>query len=183
MDAGPRGIDPYYGRGVLDAAAAVTAADPFPAAPGVPFDRAPAEPGGSDDTRATARALPGSGATGTFSPEGDVDWYRFDASSAGWYAVQIEAHRRTATLPDADVEIRNEAGDIVASVSTGGLPTSAAFPVPTAGTVLRQDLQAPTARSRAPTYSIKVAPRTAPQFTLTTPGAATGHLRRSDRGG
>ena len=87
-------MDPYYGRGVLDAAAAVTAADASPAAPAVPFDRAPADAGRfrrhPGDSAGAARAAE---PPGTFSPEGDVDWYRFDVASAGWYDVQVGSPR------------------------------------------------------------------------------------------
>lgn len=168
-DAGPRGIDPYYGRGVLDAAAAVTAADTYPAAPGVPLDRAPTDPGGSDDTRATARSLPGGGSTATLSPEGDVDWYRVDAPSAGWYVVQVDITPTPGVGVQlvADVEVRNAAGDIVASASTGGNPTAQAFvPVPAAGTFYVEISEADGAIS-TDTYTITAAPGTAPPFTRT----------------
>ncbi|HEX5740970.1 MAG TPA: S8 family serine peptidase, partial [Pilimelia sp.] len=64
-DAGPRGLDPWYGHGVVDAAAALgwAAGAPFPLA----------RPDG-DDTPAAARALPVPGsASGALAVEGDVD--------------------------------------------------------------------------------------------------------------
>ena len=70
-DAGPRGIDPYYGYGVLDAYHAVGGT------PGVEF---PARELGANEpndvpARATAFAI---SVTGTLAAEGDVDWYRFE---------------------------------------------------------------------------------------------------------
>ena len=87
-DAGPRGVDAYYGYGVLDAASAVTARDSVRAAVAVPLDRALDTPGG-DDTAARARSV-ASGTEGTLSPEGDVDWYRIAVPSAGWYDVRVD---------------------------------------------------------------------------------------------
>ncbi|WP_189169221.1 S8 family serine peptidase [Pilimelia anulata] len=68
-DAGPRGFDPYYGYGLVDAAAAVGAA---------PAAELP-QPDMVDDTdgfpgRPTAFA--GASVHGTIGIEGDVDWYR-----------------------------------------------------------------------------------------------------------
>jgi subtilisin family serine protease len=71
-DAGPRGIDPYYGRGVLDAYHAVggTRGAEFP-----PRTLGASEP---NDVPARATAFATS-TTGSLAAEGDVDWYRFDA--------------------------------------------------------------------------------------------------------
>ena len=61
----------------------------------MPLDRAPADAGGSDDTRATARALPRQRRhAARISPEGDADWYQFAASTAGWYAVRSRSTPR-----------------------------------------------------------------------------------------
>ncbi|MFJ8579200.1 S8 family serine peptidase [Micromonospora sp. NPDC093277] len=79
-DAGPRGIDPYYGYGILDAYAAVggTWAAEFPA-PSLGAN----EP---NDVPARATAL-GASITGTIGAEGDVDWYKF--STDGLKAVDV----------------------------------------------------------------------------------------------
>ena len=69
-DAGPRGIDPYYGYGVVDAYAAVGG----PA--GTDFPQVAAGAGEPNDLPARATTL-GASATGTMTSEGDVDWYRF----------------------------------------------------------------------------------------------------------
>jgi serine protease len=77
-DAGPRGRDPYYGRGLLDVAAALGAAVQPPL-------RAPAgdaqEPDGTPD-RARAMDDPYF-ESGTFAPQGDVDWWYLDAPAGG----------------------------------------------------------------------------------------------------
>ena len=77
-DAGPRGRDPYYGRGLLDVAAAL-------GAPAQAALRAPAgdsqEPNGTPD-----RARPLDDPffeSGTFSPQGDVDWWYLDVPAGG----------------------------------------------------------------------------------------------------
>ncbi|WP_139307424.1 S8 family serine peptidase [Micromonospora pattaloongensis] len=79
-DAGPRGIDPYYGHGVLDAFAAVggTWGAEFPA-PALGAN----EP---NDVPARATAL-AARATGTIAAEGDVDWYRY--ASDGNQVVEV----------------------------------------------------------------------------------------------
>ena len=64
-DAGPRGLDPWYGHGVIDAAAALGWAG------GAPFPLATPD---GDDTPAAARTLPVPGsASGALAVEGDVD--------------------------------------------------------------------------------------------------------------
>ncbi|MEU3452433.1 S8 family serine peptidase [Micromonospora sp. NPDC006766] len=79
-DAGPRGIDPYYGYGVLDAYASVggTWGAEFPA-PSLGAN----EP---NDVPARATAFSTS-ITGTIGAEGDVDWYKF--STDGRKAVDV----------------------------------------------------------------------------------------------
>jgi len=73
-DAGPRGIDPFYGAGVLDAYAAMGGrwtADFTGPAP--------------DDNDVPAQAVPvdtGTQLTGEVGSEGDVDWYSLDSAAA-----------------------------------------------------------------------------------------------------
>ncbi|MFC7596374.1 S8 family serine peptidase [Terrabacter sp. GCM10028922] len=73
-DAGPRGVDPFYGAGVVDATNALGggwAADfPLPSA-------GPNEP---NDVPARAIGFDGT-AYGQLGVEGDVDWYRYDSPS------------------------------------------------------------------------------------------------------
>jgi serine protease len=73
-DAGPRGPDPYYGAGVLDAYSALGGMWAPDFAPGIPdTDDQPA--------RATPIEVDGRGA-GNIGTEGDVDWYKIEASYA-----------------------------------------------------------------------------------------------------
>lgn len=90
-DAGPRGIDPYYGYGILDAYAAVggTWGAEFPA-PSLGAN----EP---NDVPARATAL-GASATGTIGAEGDVDWYRFTADSTKALDVTVKPAAYDETL-------------------------------------------------------------------------------------
>ncbi|SCL17659.1 Repeat domain-containing protein [Micromonospora rhizosphaerae] len=99
-DAGPRGIDSYYGYGVLDA---------YHAVGGTPGGEFPARALGANEpndapARATAVAT---SVTGTLAAEGDVDWYRFD--SAGQQAVDV-----TVTPPARDTNIAQNADPILA---------------------------------------------------------------------
>ncbi len=81
IDRGPRGIDDFYGWGLIDAYAAVggrTAASP----PGVRSDFG--EPNDVAD-----RAGPVLAAQGKIQPEGDVDWYYVDAEAPGTISITV----------------------------------------------------------------------------------------------
>lgn len=121
-DAGPRGVDPYYGRGVLDVAAALGAI------PAVPLDRRQ-DDGGADHHPADAvpmvatRDRPAQ-ATGVLEREGDADWYVYEPTSPGSYVVSVDPLGHPVRL-----EVRDAKGDVVAAVSQpyGGPPSSVAF--------------------------------------------------------
>ncbi|MFC0623858.1 S8 family serine peptidase [Kribbella deserti] len=82
-DAGPRGIDPYYGFGIVDAYAALGGT--------LGGDFGTASPDGNEvPDRATAVTAPGS-TTGTIAIEGDTDWYRFDVDEAKSVRIQLDA--------------------------------------------------------------------------------------------
>ena len=85
-DSGPRGRDPFYGAGLVDAAAALGA----PYAPALGFSLEPAgEPG---DTPARAKPAPsvdGFKAQATLVPEGDVDWWTFTITAGGPHSIQV----------------------------------------------------------------------------------------------
>src|SRR5215210_3791663 len=79
-DRGPRGLDAYYGFGLVDAASAVGSAVQ-PAASQPAGD--PSEPNG-----ATKRATPiTTSATGTISPEGDEDVFAVDVAAPKWFKI------------------------------------------------------------------------------------------------
>jgi subtilisin family serine protease len=90
IDRGPAGLDEFYGSGLVDAYAAVGGrkAAPAPAALRDQF-----EPDGTADS-ARPIAL-GGGTTGTFSPEGDIDWFAVTTTEVG-------ALRITVTPPTVD---------------------------------------------------------------------------------
>jgi subtilisin family serine protease len=80
-DRGPHGIDPVYGFGIVDARAAL--GGPAPAdEPTIASDAG--EPNDTAD-RATFVASTG---IGSISPEGDEDWYAFDAAP-GAYTISV----------------------------------------------------------------------------------------------
>jgi type VII secretion-associated serine protease mycosin len=87
-DAGPRGIDPYYGRGMLDVAAAVGQ----PLGSALPIEERDALDPNDLPDRATPVAA-GQGLTATIAPEGDVDWYRLEVSGPTELRVRIEPPR------------------------------------------------------------------------------------------
>jgi type VII secretion-associated serine protease mycosin len=117
-DAGPRGVDPYYGHGVLDVAAAVGRpyAAPFPLR-----DRDARE---SDDLPDHASLLTaGTTTSATLAPEGDVDWYRFEVAAPATVTVTVTPPRPDAQgvdgrwmdpvveLFDADLQLLDLADD------------------------------------------------------------------------
>ncbi|HEX2357747.1 MAG TPA: S8 family serine peptidase, partial [Micromonosporaceae bacterium] len=71
-DAGPRGIDPYYGYGLLDAFYAVGGGW------GAEFPQRPLGTFEPNDVPARATTL-SSSIVGTIAMEGDVDWYRYES--------------------------------------------------------------------------------------------------------
>lgn len=76
-DAGPRGVDPFYGAGVLDAGAALGRT------PAIPLDRV-GDDGPSDDLPEGARRVAlGEQHTVALWSEGDVDWVRVDGTEQG----------------------------------------------------------------------------------------------------
>ncbi|MBX9245262.1 S8 family serine peptidase, partial [Actinotalea ferrariae] len=108
-DAGPRGVDPFFGRGILDAAAALGAV------PALPLDRGLRDDDGTDDVPAGATVLTvGSdrraSARGTLDLDGGIDWYRYDAPTPGSYDISV-APGTTASLA---LFARDAAGDVVA---------------------------------------------------------------------
>lgn len=99
-DAGPWGIDPYYGYGVLDAYHAVGGT------PGAQFPTPALGASEPNDVPARASAFATS-VTGTLAAEGDVDWYRFDYT--GQQSVEV-----TVTPPAFDASIGQNADPMLA---------------------------------------------------------------------
>lgn len=119
-DAGPRGVDPYYGHGVLDVAAALGLGT------SVPLDRMSGDATPEDGLPALAVDLAGT-AVATLAPEGDVDWYRFTSASAGWFEVTVSVMDQVGTgeaAIDPVVEVLDSDGRVLASVDEK--PTNAA---------------------------------------------------------
>jgi serine protease len=102
-DAGPRGLDPYYGAGLLDAYNALGgrwAAE-------LPMGSLPApEP---NDMPARATAMAHTSITGAISVEGDVDWYSVSSAAARKVVV-------TVTPPTYDEDNRAQNLDPILAV-------------------------------------------------------------------
>jgi type VII secretion-associated serine protease mycosin len=81
-DAGPRGIDPYYGYGVLDAFYAVGGTW------GPEFPQRALGAGEPNDVPARATAL-STAAAGTTAMEGDLDWYRYESVAQQDVTVRV----------------------------------------------------------------------------------------------
>ena len=96
-DRGPRGLDPYYGFGLVDAAAALGGTGQAPAA----------QPGGdpNEPNGATRRATTvATSAAGTISPEGDHDVYAVDVSQPKWFSATVTPQALSPTLRASEVD-------------------------------------------------------------------------------
>ncbi|WP_199423569.1 S8 family serine peptidase [Actinotalea solisilvae] len=113
-DAGPRGTDPFYGRGVLDAAAALGTVR------SVPLDRLVGD-GGADDLLEGAVPLAvGAQAAvreGALETEGDADWVLVQPSSPeDRHALQVQVTPAPGFVhADVAVEIRDGDGRLLSS--------------------------------------------------------------------
>ncbi len=83
-EAGPLGIDDYFGYGIVDALA--TVGGPLPE-PRIDAAASGLEPDNTPD-RASPVAL-NSAAIASISPEGDVDWFAVDVPSARWLNLSV----------------------------------------------------------------------------------------------
>ncbi|MDX6248581.1 MAG: serine protease [Kribbellaceae bacterium] len=81
-DAGPRGLDPYYGAGILDAARALGGSW-----------AAEFWGNGPDGNDVPARATPAGGGPigGSIGPEGDVDWYKLSEPEARSAVIAVDS--------------------------------------------------------------------------------------------
>ncbi|WP_315096269.1 S8 family serine peptidase [uncultured Cellulomonas sp.] len=163
-DAGPRGMDPFYGFGVLDTATAVTAGDSFKAAAAVPLDRAPGA-GGPDETAATAERVAGTTVDGTISPEGDADWHLFRVPTAGSYRVTagVVSSARPAGALQPTLEVRSTTGDVLGTAGEPALggPAAVTFPMAGVGDILVKVANGNGSASDA-VYRLTLAPTTGP---------------------
>jgi len=130
-DAGPRGRDPYYGAGVVDAAAALGLGT------SLPLERGPGDGAADDSLPARARTLaPATTVTAALTPEGDQDWYAVPVGTPGWYTVEVTP---TGDAPTTRPRITalSAAHEVLATAAAAdeGSPLTLAVPVPAAGTV------------------------------------------------
>lgn len=90
-DAGPTGIDDYYGYGIVDAAAAlgVSGRAPFVGVAPAALDAEPNDV----SSRATTANVSNSG---SISPEGDVDWWKFTSNVAEDVTITVTPNASSA---------------------------------------------------------------------------------------
>jgi subtilisin family serine protease len=96
-DRGPRGLDPFYGLGLVDSLAAL-GGGLQPAAP---------QPGGdaNEPNGAPKRATPViAGATGTISPEGDEDLYAVDVATPKWFSATVTPPPLSSSVRASEVD-------------------------------------------------------------------------------
>ncbi|MEI8409922.1 MULTISPECIES: S8 family serine peptidase [unclassified Kribbella] len=125
-DAGPRGIDQYYGAGILDAYGALGGkwTTDFPG-------------GGADGNDQPSRATPVAGSiSSTISTEGDVDWYVVNSAAARNLKISVTGPAYDLDLPvnigprvdvyDADLK--------PLAYAVNPFPTNPSVPVPLTAT-------------------------------------------------
>jgi subtilisin family serine protease len=131
-DAGPRGHDPHYGAGVVDAAAALGLGA------ATPLDRAAGDSGPDDSVPARARALAlGATRTASLSPEGDEDWFAVPAPAPGWYAVTVRPAGGLRSTTRPRVTVLSAGGEILGTDEATDVnqPVSLTVPVLAGGTL------------------------------------------------
>jgi serine protease len=158
-DRGPRGLDPFYGFGLVDAYAAL-GGGPQPAAP---------QPAGdsNEPNEAPKRATPIlTSATGTISPEGDEDLYAVDVASPKWFSATVtppplsDTVRASELDPWIDVIGPQGQRQLASGVdNTAGRSESVLVPAGTAG---RYYLETKSLASARGPYSLSVADARAP---------------------
>lgn len=157
-DAGPRGLDPYYGAGVLDAYNAVGG----PWAPELP----PGTRGANEPTdlpgQATAIAA---STTGAISTEGDIDWYTVQSSAARNVTIRL-----TPPVYDAN---RSQNVDPILSAYNGNLQELGLIdsPEPGATEILQATFAAGTSYIAVRSYN---GARDSRPYTLTVANGGTG---------
>ena len=169
-DRGPRGLDPYYGFGLVDAAAAVGGASQPPAA----------QPGGdpNEPNGVTKRATPvTTAANGTISPEGDHDVYAVDVSQPKWFSATVTPQTLSPTVRASEVDPQIEGigpgGERLrlgsGAENTVGRREALLLPAATAG---RYYLDVSSQASARGSYSIAVADANAPHSSTPSSGGA-----------
>jgi subtilisin family serine protease len=157
-DRGPRGLDPFYGLGLVDAYAAIGAATQAPAAQPVGDAN---EPNGVPK-RATSIAA---SATGTISPEGDEDVFAVDVAAPKWFSATVTPPALSETVRASEVDPVVEAlgpkGERLARgvENTVGRRESALVPAASAG---RYFVDVKSQASSRGSYSIAVTDARAP---------------------
>jgi subtilisin family serine protease len=134
-DAGPRGIDPFYGAGVVDATNALGGGS----AP--EFSMPALGSGEPNDLPSRATALTGS-ASATFAVEGDADWYRIESSALQPVSVTVTPAAYDSNFPqNADPVISvydQNLGQVVVGDHNGpGGPELAGFTAPPGTTYVK----------------------------------------------
>ncbi len=121
-DRGPTGVDDYYGYGIVDAAAALGVSGRAPFV-GVAPAAVDAEP---NDVSSQATSA-GATNTGTISPEGDVDWWKFTSSVDEDVTITV-APKGSSSGPQFDpvVEIHRPDGALVERQDAAGEGTEVA---------------------------------------------------------
>jgi subtilisin family serine protease len=111
-DAGPRGVDPFYGAGVVDATNALGG--------GYAADLSLPSAGVNEPNDVPSRAIGFEGTTyGQLGVEGDVDWYRYDSPSQRQVSITLTPPWFDTSLPqnvDAVLAVYDQNLKLVAEV-------------------------------------------------------------------
>jgi subtilisin family serine protease len=174
-DRGPRGLDAFYGFGVVDALAAVGGSAQQTPAPQPPGDSH--EPNGAPKRATVITAS----STGTISPEGDEDDFAVDVNGPKWFSATVTPPRLAPSLRASEVDpsitVLGPRGQRLAwgVDNTAGRREAALVPAGGAG---RYYLDVTSRASARGSYTVEVADAAAPaqldpEVWLTLPSAAT----------
>lgn len=158
-DRGPRGLDPFYGLGVVDAYAAVGAAMQAPAAQPAGDGNEPNEA----PKRATAITT---SATGTISPEGDEDLFAVDVATPKWFTATMTPPPLSDTVRASEVDpwmdVIGPQGQRQIGSGVDNTPGGSESVLVPAGTTGRYYLETKSLASSRGSYSLTVADARAP---------------------
>jgi subtilisin family serine protease len=158
-DRGPRGLDPFYGFGLVDAYAAVGGGTQ-PAAP---------QPAGdaNEPNEAPKRATPiATSATGTISPEGDEELYAVDVASPKWFTATMTPPPLSNTVRASEldpwIDVIGPQGQRQLASGVDNTPGRSESVLVPAGAAGRYYLETKSLASARGPYSLSVADARAP---------------------
>ncbi|GAB3886577.1 S8 family serine peptidase [Terrabacter terrigena] len=177
-DAGPRGIDPFYGAGIVDATSALGG--------GWAGDFGQPASGADEPNDVPARATPLSvTAQGITGVEGDVDWFRYDSPSQRTTRVTLTPPADDTNLPqnmDPVLAVYDQNLRLVAQADQGAEGVAESVSLRMGGTYYVSVRNFNGSRVPDRPYTLTVQPGSAGVLNAGTPVASSGGYRPLELG-